>query len=88
MSHILKCMKKNDYLNILIDYLRLRSTFLQIILQEDSMGELMTILAFGSLGAVSVLAFISARVTEKLKNDPSHKRSSLCATSEHWAETR
>ena len=59
-----------------------------MILQEDSMGELMTILAFGTLGAVSVLAYISAWVTEKLKNDPSHKRSSLCATSEHWAETR
>ena len=29
------------------------------------MGELMTILAFGTLGAVSVLAYISARVTEK-----------------------
>ena len=52
------------------------------------MGELMTILAFGTLGAVSVLAYISARVTEKLKDDPSHKRSSLCATSEQWAETR
>ena len=38
-------------------------------LKEDSMGELMTILAFGTLGAVSVLAYISARVTEKLKND-------------------
>ena len=37
------------------------------------MGELMTILAFGTLGAVSVLAYISARVTEKLKDDPSHK---------------
>ena len=49
------------------------------------MGELMTILAFGTLGAVSVLAYISARVTENMKNDPTHKRSSLCATSEHWA---
>ena len=57
-------------------------------LKEDSMGELMTILAFGTLGAVSVFAYISARVTEKLKEDPSHKRSSLCATSEHWAETK
>ena len=54
-------------------------------LKEDSMGELMTILAFGTLGAVSVLAYIYARVTENMKNDPSHKRSSLCATSEHWA---
>ena len=52
------------------------------------MGELMTILAFGTLVAVSVLAYISARVTEKLKDDPAHKRSSLCATSEHWTETR
>mgnify|MGYP001277275057 CR=1 len=52
------------------------------------MGELMTILAFGTLGAVSVLAFISARVTEKLKDDPSHKRSSLCVTSEHWVAVK
>ena len=28
------------------------------------------------------------QIQEKLKDDPSHKRSSLCATSEHWAETR
>ena len=52
------------------------------------MGELMTILAFGTLGGFSVLAYISARVTEKMKNDPTHKRSSLCATSEHWAVQR
>ena len=57
-------------------------------LKEDSMGELMTILAFGTLGAVSVLAFVSARATEKLKDDPSHKKSTLCATSVHWAQTR
>ena len=75
-------------INILIDYFRWRSTYPKTNLMEDSMGELMTILAFGTLGAVSVLAYISARVTEKLKDDPSHKRSSLCATSEHWAETR
>ncbi len=49
------------------------------------MGELMTILAFGTLGSVSVLAYISARVTAKMKDDPSHKRSSLCSTSEQWA---
>ena len=59
-----------------------------IILQENNMGELMTILAFGTLGTFSVLAYISARATDRLKDDPSHKKSTLCATSDHWVQTR
>ncbi|MFL2757355.1 MAG: hypothetical protein ACJZ9A_02215 [Paracoccaceae bacterium] len=52
------------------------------------MGELMTILAFGTLGTFSVLAYISARATDRLKDNPSHKKSTLCATSDHWVQTR
>ncbi|GGC11210.1 hypothetical protein GCM10011363_29830 [Marivita lacus] len=52
------------------------------------MGTLMTVLAFGTLGFVTVFAYIAARATEKLKEDPSHKRSTLCARSNHWAKAQ
>ncbi|MEM9844046.1 MAG: hypothetical protein AAF965_04550 [Pseudomonadota bacterium] len=38
------------------------------------------VLSFGTLGFVGVLAYLSARATEQLKDDPMHKRSSLCVT--------
>lgn len=52
------------------------------------MGSLMAMLAFGKLGFVAVLAFLASRSAQRLKDDPSHKRSTLCAKSEHWAQTR
>lgn len=52
------------------------------------MGELMSVLAFGTLGFVTVFAYIAARASEKLKDDPSHKPSTLCANSGHWAEAQ
>lgn len=55
---------------------------------EFEMGELMTVLAFGTLGFVTVFAYIAARATEKMKDDPSHKPSTLCAKSGHWAEAQ
>lgn len=54
----------------------------------DNLDVLQVVLSFGTLGFVAVIAFLSMRATEKLKDDPSHKRSSLCATSRDWAETR
>ena len=48
------------------------------------MGELMTILAFGTLGFVVVVSFIASRATANLKDDPNHARSSLCVTSDEW----
>ncbi len=41
---------------------------------------LKVVLTFGTLGFVAVFAYLSARATEKLKDDPTHKRSSLCRT--------
>ncbi len=52
------------------------------------MGTLMTVLAFGTLAFVSVVAYLNARATERLKNDPSHKPSTLCAKSNHWQTAR
>lgn len=52
------------------------------------MGTLMTVLAFGTLGFVTVFAFIAARATARLKDDPSHKPSTLCVNSEHWIAAR
>jgi len=52
------------------------------------MGIVATTLAFGTLGFVTVFAYINARATEQLKEDPSHKRSTLCATSAHWQPNR
>ncbi|MGA9254690.1 MAG: hypothetical protein WBV78_15240 [Roseobacter sp.] len=52
------------------------------------MGTLMTVLAFGTLGFVTVFAYINARATEQLKNDEAHKPSTLCANSDHWQATR
>ena len=46
------------------------------------MGMLMTMLAFGTLGFAAVFGFLSVRATERLKSDPSHKPSLLCANSE------
>jgi len=42
--------------------------------------------AFASF--VTVFAYIAARATEKLKENPSHKPSTLCAKSSHWAEAQ
>lgn len=52
------------------------------------MGSLMAMLAFGKLGFVAVLAFLASRSALRMKDDPTHKRSTLCANSEHWAATR
>lgn len=52
------------------------------------MGTLMTVLAFGTMGAVAVFAYMNARATERLKYDKSHKPSTMCANSEHWQATR
>lgn len=52
------------------------------------MGTLMTVLAFGTLGFATVYAFLAARATDRLKDDPNHKRSSLCATSPQWQAAR
>lgn len=52
------------------------------------MGSLMAMLAFGTLGFFAVLAFLASRTTLRLKDDPNHKPSSLCANSSAWAETR
>lgn len=46
----------------------------------EALHVLKIILSFGTLGFVAVLAYLSARATEQLKNDPNHKRSSLCVT--------
>ena len=48
------------------------------------MGIVATTLAFGTLGFVTIFAYLNARATERLKNDPSHKRSTLCVKSTHW----
>ena len=52
------------------------------------MGIVATTLAFGTLGFVTVFAYLNARATEKLKEDPSHTRSTLCSTSSHWQPER
>ena len=46
----------------------------------EALHVLKIVLAFGTLGFVAVFAYLSARATEKLKDDPNHKRSSLCVT--------
>lgn len=48
------------------------------------MGMLPMVLAFGTLGFVTVLGYLGARATERLKNDPAHRPSTLCAKSDHW----
>jgi hypothetical protein len=52
------------------------------------MASLSAILAFGTLGFVAVFAYLNARATEQLKDDPSHKPSTLCAKSDHWMRER
>lgn len=52
------------------------------------MGIVATTLAFGTLGFVAIFGYLNARATEQLKQDPSHKRSTLCATSNHWQPKR
>ena len=52
------------------------------------MGTLMTVLSFGTLGFVTVFAYLSARAAERMKNDPEHKPSTLCAKSDHWQAGR
>ncbi|MDX8353813.1 hypothetical protein [Cognatiyoonia sp. IB215182] len=56
--------------------------------RKTPMGSLMAMLAFGTLGFFAVLAFLASRTTLRLKDDPNHKPSSLCANSSAWAETR
>jgi hypothetical protein len=46
----------------------------------EDLHVLKIVLSFGTLGFVAVFAYLSARATEKLKDDPNHKRSSLCVT--------
>lgn len=46
----------------------------------EALHVLKIVLSFGTLGFVAVFAYLSARATEKLKDDPNHKRSSLCVT--------
>ncbi|MEL7150885.1 MAG: hypothetical protein AAGK71_09135 [Pseudomonadota bacterium] len=46
----------------------------------EALHVLKIVLSFGTLGFVAVFAYLSARATEKLKDDPTHKRSSLCVT--------
>jgi hypothetical protein len=55
---------------------------------EDTMETLVMVLSFGTIGFVAVFGYLSARATENLKNDPTHKRSTLCANSEHWRMSR
>ncbi|MGD9293986.1 MAG: hypothetical protein PVI41_03805 [Roseobacter sp.] len=50
--------------------------------------ELPIVLSFGTIGFVAVFAYLNARATERLKNDPSHKPSTLCVNSEHWRMNR
>ncbi|MEM7752401.1 MAG: hypothetical protein AAF230_03250 [Pseudomonadota bacterium] len=46
----------------------------------EALHVLKIVLSFGTLSFVAVFAYLSARATEKLKDDPTHKRSSLCVT--------
>ncbi|MEO0665836.1 MAG: hypothetical protein AAFY97_08885 [Pseudomonadota bacterium] len=46
--------------------------------------ELPLLLSFATLGFVAVFAYINARVTQRQLRDGTSKRSTLCATSEHW----
>lgn len=55
---------------------------------EITMATLTGVLAFGTLGFVTVFAYINARATEQLKNDREHTPSTLCANSKHWQVTR
>lgn len=52
------------------------------------MGTVMTVLAFGTTSFVAIFAYLAARATDALKDDPNHKPSTLCAKSEHWAMAR
>lgn len=52
------------------------------------MGTVMTVLAFGTTSFVAIFAYLAARATEQLKDDPNHRPSTLCANSEHWASAR
>ncbi|MEM6727514.1 MAG: hypothetical protein AAF618_03340, partial [Pseudomonadota bacterium] len=42
------------------------------------------LLTFATLGFVAVFAYVNARVTRRMLDEGSAKRSTLCATSEHW----
>lgn len=50
--------------------------------------ELPIVLSFGTIGFVAVFAYLNARATERLKEDPEHKPSTLCAKSDHWRMAR
>lgn len=43
----------------------------------EDLHVLKIVLSFGTLGFVAVLAYLSQKATEKLKDDPNHKPSSL-----------
>lgn len=51
------------------------------------MGSLMAMLAFGKLGFVAVLGFLATRATQRLKDSPEHKPSTLCVNSPEWLKT-
>jgi hypothetical protein len=55
---------------------------------EKTMGTVMTVLAFGTTSFVAIFAYLAARATEQLKDDPDHRPSTLCVNSEHWACAR
>lgn len=52
------------------------------------MGTVMTVLAFGTTAFVAIFGYLNARATEQLKNDPTHKPSTLCVKSGHWQTAR
>ncbi|MEO1238202.1 MAG: hypothetical protein AAFW64_00795 [Pseudomonadota bacterium] len=52
------------------------------------MEYLLATLSFGTLGGFAVFAYLNARATDKLKDDPNHKPSTLCAQSEHWSAAK
>lgn len=59
-----------------------------IQLKESKMEYLMATLSFGTLGGFAVFAYLNARATDKLKDDPNHKPSTLCAQSDHWSAAK
>ncbi len=46
---------------------------------------LLIALSFGTLAGFAAFAYLNAKATEKLKDDPNHEPSTLCVNSEHWA---
>ena len=46
---------------------------------------LLIALSFGTLAGFATFAYLGAKATEKLRDDPNHVPSTLCANSDHWA---